>query len=564
MICAKNGRCPNLVGYASTLLTSVGIFGTFAGVVIGLMDFDPSNIDQSIEALLNGLKTAFITSLYGMLASIIYKFYISIFITENSYGDSVNVGVEDIYRVIKVQNESIQSLKDSIAGEDDSTLIGQVKLMRSDVNDYNKLTLDIFNKMSNDITDLQEVVEKQRHEFNSFTEKLWIKLQDFADMLSKSATETVINALKEVISDFNDNLIEQFGDNFKQLNIAVEQLVVWQDNYKHQIESMTEQYKLGVESIEHTKSSVEAISVQSENIPLTMELLKKVIDVNQAQIEELSRHLDAFKDIRDRAVDAVPEIRRQVSETVDSVSKSTIHAGEFYKQLLSDTESTLEAQASRVNDICETFTKNTNEGIESVGVKLNESAIKVEGAINEGVTDFTSKVHQTNASLQSTSDHLSSQSEEIKNHLKDTVSDLNSNIRGMVESLVSGSENINNTLSDSSKIMESSSLQMQEKLSEATNEVQDRLENLLSDIFKAQAQEINRTFDALEKELQSQVGKTGEAVEGQLKIIDQSMNQEIERVMQAMGEALARITGQFTKDYSRLVEGMSAVVNRKI
>lgn len=61
-------------------------------------------------------------------------------------------------------------------------------------------------------------------------------------MLSKSATEQVINALKEVISDFNDNLLEQFGDNFKQLNVAVLELVKWQENYRQQLEQMMVQY----------------------------------------------------------------------------------------------------------------------------------------------------------------------------------------------------------------------------------------------------------------------------------------------------------------------------------
>lgn len=59
-------------------------------------------------------------------------------------------------------------------------------------------------------------------------------------MMSKSATEQVINALKEVISDFNNNLVEQFGENFKQLNAAVLELVQWQENYKQQLLQMTE------------------------------------------------------------------------------------------------------------------------------------------------------------------------------------------------------------------------------------------------------------------------------------------------------------------------------------
>ncbi len=58
---------------APNLLTSLGILGTFVGIVIGLLDFDTANIDASISNLLEGLKTAFITSLAGMSASIAFK-----------------------------------------------------------------------------------------------------------------------------------------------------------------------------------------------------------------------------------------------------------------------------------------------------------------------------------------------------------------------------------------------------------------------------------------------------------------------------------------------------------
>ncbi len=39
------------------------------------------------------------------------------------------------------------------------------------------------------------LADKQQENFDSFAEKLWLKLQDFADTLSKSATEQVIEAL---------------------------------------------------------------------------------------------------------------------------------------------------------------------------------------------------------------------------------------------------------------------------------------------------------------------------------------------------------------------------------
>ena len=54
------------------------------------------------------------------------------------------------------------------------------------------------------------------------------------------------------------------------------------------------------------------ISERAQSIPVAMDTLTKVMDANQHQIDELTRHLEAFEQIRDKAVEAVPEIREQV------------------------------------------------------------------------------------------------------------------------------------------------------------------------------------------------------------------------------------------------------------
>ena len=66
--------------------------------------------------------------------------------------------------------------------------------------------------------------------------------------MAKGATEQIIDALRQVIIDFNENLTEQFGENFKALDASVKKLVEWQENYKTQVELMSEQYQQSVES----------------------------------------------------------------------------------------------------------------------------------------------------------------------------------------------------------------------------------------------------------------------------------------------------------------------------
>ena len=54
-----------IIEYFPTLISTLGVLGTFWGITKGLMAFDTSDLDKSIPGLLDGLKTAFFTSLAG-------------------------------------------------------------------------------------------------------------------------------------------------------------------------------------------------------------------------------------------------------------------------------------------------------------------------------------------------------------------------------------------------------------------------------------------------------------------------------------------------------------------
>jgi hypothetical protein len=62
-----------------SIFTTAGIFFTFLGIAEGLYEFNPQNIDASIPALLDGLKTAFIASVVGVGAALSIKLRYAIF-----------------------------------------------------------------------------------------------------------------------------------------------------------------------------------------------------------------------------------------------------------------------------------------------------------------------------------------------------------------------------------------------------------------------------------------------------------------------------------------------------
>jgi chromosome segregation ATPase len=515
------------VHYAPNLLTTLGILGTFIGIVIGLLDFKVASnaeIQASIGPLLEGLKTAFITSLAGMTLAIAFKVLESTGWLYIGHKEEIpdSVGPEDIHAELQQQRKALEKLAHSIAGEEDATLISQIRLLRSDQRDALKEQKDVLSKQAEYQELIAKVAKHQVKRFDEFNNELWKKLDDFAEMLSKSATEQVISALKEVISDFNKNLTEQFGENFKELNAAVAKLVEWQENYRQQLSEMREQYAQGVQAITTTEASVAKISEESQQIPVAMGELKTVLTTTQHQLDELQRHLEAFRDMRDRAVEAVPQIQAQMDAMAKDVATAAKDAGE----------------------------------------QIMTASQAVNLAIVEGAKEFEDRVNRTNEGLVSASDQLANNSEKIREQLQDTVSDINAQVREMVAAVRENTEQVGQTFTEANRNLESNIKEVQYQVTDSIETMQKRLEKSLEEVFQQQSNALGKTFNAMDDEVRKVVGTTGEAVNKQLEAMDSAMQQELERVITVLGQQLAAITRRFTDDYSALTEQMAEVVGQ--
>ena len=62
----------NRAAWASYLV-SLGIFGTFLGITVALLSFDPRAVEQSVPELLSGMQIAFISSAVGLFLSLMLR-----------------------------------------------------------------------------------------------------------------------------------------------------------------------------------------------------------------------------------------------------------------------------------------------------------------------------------------------------------------------------------------------------------------------------------------------------------------------------------------------------------
>ncbi|WP_432472084.1 hypothetical protein [Amphritea sp. HPY] len=603
IVLKKTNHSHSFTSYAPTLLTTLGILGTFAGIISGLLGFNVDDIDGSIDVLLSGLKTAFTTSLAGMALSILYKLILSTGILSPIQSDQIDedeIGVAELYSAMQEQVSGIDALKSAIGGNDESSLVGQMKLMRSDFSDQHKALLKPVQAAAESTAELTGAVQAQQQAFEAFQDRLWIKLQDFADMMSKSATEQVVQALKDVITDFNTNLTEQFGENFKQLNAAVLELVKWQENYKQQLDQMSEQYQQGVQAITQTETAVAHISEESKAIPSNMEMMKTVLDVNQHQLQELERHLDAFKDIRDRAVEAVPEIRTQIDETVegmkqatatmndglakttetltdglksaaDTVTKDVTEAVSAMSSGVTDSSNTLkenltasaEALVKGVVDATDSAAKGITDASEKMSETVTESSVELGKAIITGSEDFRNSSEQVNTSLQSASDVIQKNSEETKQMFDDALSETNSVLRNMVADLKDDSSKLVESYKTAGETLVTEMGQVRQTFEKGLDGMRGELTESMNALAERQAQENQRVLNGLSHHADEALKDTGESVKKQIRMLEEATQHQMNEVMNEFGRALTTISGKFTSDYQQLVNEMHRVTRMR-
>ena len=294
------------------LVTTFGIFGTFLGIFFGLIAFDVTNIQGSIPKLLSGLQTAFLTSIAGMLAGIILT------IAPKIYGITIQEEDKTQDEIVSQMARHLANMDKSLTGDGESTLLTQIQKLRTTFSD------------------------KQDELNNTFRE--------FADKVVADSTQSLINALSEVMRDFNNKINEQFGDNFKQLNEAVGKILVWQQEYSDRVENMTNQFERTLIGIKSCETSLTNISNQAQKFSDTANQLKDILTALDQEKVSLHHGVNAFADMALRARDTFPIIHEQLNKvTTDLTTTVSLVVTENAKQV-NEMKDSLNLQARHLQE----------------------------------------------------------------------------------------------------------------------------------------------------------------------------------------------------------------------
>ena len=136
MIIAHLRFTENTVHEAPGILITIGIFATFYGIASGLYRFDMHDVETSLPQLILGIKLAFWASVIGVGAALTLKVrYIFLGSTGGASEQTEGATIDDLVVHMKNSAVSLDRIQQAMVGGEDSTLLTQLKLIRSDQND---------------------------------------------------------------------------------------------------------------------------------------------------------------------------------------------------------------------------------------------------------------------------------------------------------------------------------------------------------------------------------------------------------------------------------------------
>lgn len=339
----------NQLNQVAGVMTGLGILGTFIGLSIGLQEFNTGStmeITNSITPLMNGIKVAFHTSIYGLVFSLTFNyafkrkideaesairsFLVSYrkYVLPDSEYDSVN-------KLIELQEKQLSTISDM--GErftEDMTRVltpqfdrmnktlndfvnvatqNQTEALRTVVNAFiiemNKSLNNAFISLSDTINECYQIqnnnaaLMKQVLDETGSTREIAHRINEEAKLLGDQLagfTASVIEVQQEMKRSMNDLWVSN-GTNQK--------LIADDRQYLRDLESyrsmLNESVKVFQTELNAQKELLDAIRLSVNKLPKDIDNTFKVIDNNLINVE--SHLVNQVADIK-RANDQLPKL----------------------------------------------------------------------------------------------------------------------------------------------------------------------------------------------------------------------------------------------------------------
>ncbi len=327
------------------ILTSLGILGTFVGLVWGLKGFNPVSYEamaSSITSLIDGIKVAFITSIYGIVLSLAYNFVLRGSLTKVS--EALD-NFLDKYYLCAVSPTDATAMNHVLANQKEQTKAIQT------------MSSDLVEGVSGTMKDgLQPVVQEMHDSIEHFTNVVTMNQQDLLEHVAEQVSTSI---RKEFFSEFSEmrDLLRQTNQVQKDyLNYVSKTTETFEKSLNAGLHGLTDASTNAMEQL--TSAANVVASQQSETYRQVQSEQKEAYRQLQSEQQEAYRQLssqqnEAMKQLQQQEKSALAQLTAQQDILTKQVQTQQEHLSEFvtYMTQVMDRMSQINTENARAGQL---------------------------------------------------------------------------------------------------------------------------------------------------------------------------------------------------------------------
>ena len=406
-----------LLDTAAGTLVGLGLLGTFLGLTLGIKDFDSSstqNIQKSIQLLLSGMGTAFITSLVGMLLSMIYSFCDKYW--RNRLSKHLHVLTKKLDSLYYIDDRTLDDLNEQALAKSIASTMKEVveHEMRSVVNALNeKLT---YNNESGEATTIANAIreilkenQEQSKALKSFSTDLAIELNNgFDEVLSRQMQQKILPLMENV--DATTKAIVEHIDQMASLvsSPATDMIQTVVDELKNSMSEMMKEFSSGLsgsatnelETLAHQLgTAAQSMADFPNNMAHISSTLQVTIEEVKNAVSEISHtsanaNSTAMQQMQEQITFATGAISAAIAEVKDVMSGISQSSQEQSNQMVSKLADAAEKMGTFLSGTISTLSSSVQQSVKSITDDVNNKQADLI-ALQEDTTSQTKKLLET-------------------------------------------------------------------------------------------------------------------------------------------------------------------------
>lgn len=395
-VCKYNKLNLRMLDTAAGTLVGLGLLGTFLGLTLGIKGFDSSNterINESIQGLLAGMGTAFLTSLLGMTFSILFT--------------AADKALRHrLYKDVKELTDKLDSeyyIDDLVlANINQQNIVNQ--LYKALKNDLQQQALEIANKLTytnaegqnvtigNAIREILTENTKQSKALMSFSTDLAMELnQGFDETLSRQMQQKIVPLMESVDATTKAVVehIDKMADTVSSPATDMMQNVV--DELKQSMQSLINEFSTGLSSsatseLENLAMQLDTATQAMADFPKNMENISATLQVT---IEEVKHAISEISNTSANANStAMQQMQEQITYATGAISNAITEVKEVMSGISQSSQEQSNQMVSKLADAAEKMGSFLTGTISTLSSSVQQSVKGITDDINSKQTDL--------------------------------------------------------------------------------------------------------------------------------------------------------------------------------